>query len=164
MPARYAHAGDVHAAIDRHVCSLDRLLELSARQERDGMGDAPWPPHYRKTARRARTRAAVAASSGHHVAGAAPGRTPVKPAAPRDCAREAQSRRTRRSGAMACASRRGRRAPAALRCAGRCHAWPISDVDAHPCKSRARAGRIAPAGGTARSGERRPAPNTFASS
>ena len=48
MPARYERAGDVHAAIDQHVCSLDQLLELSARQERDGMGDAPWPPHYRK--------------------------------------------------------------------------------------------------------------------
>ena len=48
MPSRYARAGDVHAAIDRHSCSLDRLLELSAQQERDGLGDAPWPPHYRK--------------------------------------------------------------------------------------------------------------------
>ena len=50
MPSRFAHIGDVHAAIDRHVCSLVPLLELSARQERDGLGDAPWPPHYRKQA------------------------------------------------------------------------------------------------------------------
>src|SRR5205085_11957678 len=28
--------------------SLDRLLELSARHKADGLGDAPWPPHYRK--------------------------------------------------------------------------------------------------------------------
>jgi len=48
MPARYARAGDMHAEIDRHPCSLDRLIELSAQHERDGMGDAPWPPHYRK--------------------------------------------------------------------------------------------------------------------
>ena len=48
MPERYARTGDVHAGIDRHPCSLDRLLELSARQEREGLGDAPWPPHYRK--------------------------------------------------------------------------------------------------------------------
>ena len=48
MPSRYARLGDVHAAIDRHPCSLDRLLELSAQQEREGLGDAPWPPHYRK--------------------------------------------------------------------------------------------------------------------
>ena len=48
MPARYAALGDVHAAIDERACSLERLLELSAQQERDGLGDAPWPPHYRK--------------------------------------------------------------------------------------------------------------------
>ena len=48
MPPRYARLGDIHAPIDGHCCSLDRLLELSAQQERDGLGDAPWPPHYRK--------------------------------------------------------------------------------------------------------------------
>jgi hypothetical protein len=34
--------------MDRHPCSLASLLELSARQERDGLGDAPWPPHFEK--------------------------------------------------------------------------------------------------------------------
>jgi DNA ligase D-like protein (predicted polymerase) len=48
MPRRFADRGDCHAAIDSHPCSLERLLELSARHERDGLGDAPWPPHYRK--------------------------------------------------------------------------------------------------------------------
>jgi hypothetical protein len=48
MPARVAAVGDRHAAIDDHAGSLDALLELAARQERDGLGDAPWPPHYRK--------------------------------------------------------------------------------------------------------------------
>jgi bifunctional non-homologous end joining protein LigD len=48
MPARYARVGDIHAGIDQHPCSIDRLLELSAQHERDGLGDAPWPPHYRK--------------------------------------------------------------------------------------------------------------------
>ena len=48
MPLRFADLGDRHAAIDSHPCSLERLLELSARDERDGLGDAPWPPHYRK--------------------------------------------------------------------------------------------------------------------
>jgi DNA ligase D-like protein (predicted polymerase) len=50
MPARFAEIGDRHAAIDEHRCTLDRLLELSARQEREGLGDAPWPPHYQKQA------------------------------------------------------------------------------------------------------------------
>ncbi len=50
MPARFARLGDAHADIDVHACSLEPLLELSAKQERDGLGDAPWPPHYRKHA------------------------------------------------------------------------------------------------------------------
>jgi bifunctional non-homologous end joining protein LigD len=50
MPGRFAEIGDRHADIDRHPCSLERLLELSARHEREGLGDAPWPPHYRKQA------------------------------------------------------------------------------------------------------------------
>ncbi len=48
MPARFAAVGDRHAGIDAHAGSLERALELSARQEREGQGDAPWPPHYRK--------------------------------------------------------------------------------------------------------------------
>jgi len=48
MPARFARIGDRHAGIDDHPCSLDAVLELSARQEADGLGDAPWPPHYEK--------------------------------------------------------------------------------------------------------------------
>jgi len=50
MPARFAAIGDRHADIDRHPCTLDALLELSARQEGEGLGDAPWPPHYAKQA------------------------------------------------------------------------------------------------------------------
>jgi bifunctional non-homologous end joining protein LigD len=48
MPQRFASVGDRHAAIDDHPCSLELVLELSARQEREGQGDAPWPPHYKK--------------------------------------------------------------------------------------------------------------------
>jgi bifunctional non-homologous end joining protein LigD len=48
MPARFARMGHPHAGMDAEVCPLDALLELSARHERDGQGDAPWPPHYRK--------------------------------------------------------------------------------------------------------------------
>ena len=48
MPARFARSGDLHAGMDGQRCALDSLLELSARHERDGLGDAPWPPHYRK--------------------------------------------------------------------------------------------------------------------
>jgi len=48
MPARFARVGDLHQGIDQQAGSLERLLELSARQERDGLGDAPWPPQYKK--------------------------------------------------------------------------------------------------------------------
>jgi DNA ligase D-like protein (predicted polymerase) len=48
MPARFAEIGDRHRAIDDRRCTLDALLELSERHERDGLGDAPWPPHFRK--------------------------------------------------------------------------------------------------------------------
>ena len=48
MPERFARYGDRHAPMDRHAGSLDSLLELSARHEREGLGDAPWPPHYEK--------------------------------------------------------------------------------------------------------------------
>lgn len=48
MPRRWQAVGDPHAAIDDRPDSLEPLLELSARHEADGQGDAPWPPHYRK--------------------------------------------------------------------------------------------------------------------
>ena len=48
MPARFARLGHPHDAMDRAPCSLERLLELSARHEREGQGDAPWPPQYKK--------------------------------------------------------------------------------------------------------------------
>src|SRR3954470_18713977 len=48
VPGRLASTGDPHAAIDQHADSLDSLLELSARHEAEGLGDAPWPPQYRK--------------------------------------------------------------------------------------------------------------------
>ena len=50
LPKRFAATGDPHAGIDQAAGSLEALLELSARQEKEGQGDAPWPPHYRKQA------------------------------------------------------------------------------------------------------------------
>ncbi len=48
MPKRFAKVGDRHAEMDASAGSLEGLLELSARQEKEGQGDAPWPPHFRK--------------------------------------------------------------------------------------------------------------------
>jgi DNA ligase D-like protein (predicted polymerase) len=48
VPRRFAERGNPHADMDRHAGSLDGLLELAARDEAGGLGDAPWPPHFRK--------------------------------------------------------------------------------------------------------------------
>ena len=50
VPAIYAKRGDAGAGIDEAVGSLEGLLELSARHEAEGLGDAPWPPNYAKQA------------------------------------------------------------------------------------------------------------------
>jgi DNA ligase D len=48
VPARYASTGDPSATIDDVAYSLEPLLELAARDEREGLGDEPWPPHFPK--------------------------------------------------------------------------------------------------------------------
>ena len=48
VPERYARLGDVGAGIDARAFSLEPLLELVARHETEGLGDAPWPPNYAK--------------------------------------------------------------------------------------------------------------------
>ncbi len=48
VPGIFAERGDAGAGIDAAVGSLEALLELSARDEAGGLGDAPWPPQYRK--------------------------------------------------------------------------------------------------------------------
>ncbi|MEG9437974.1 DNA polymerase domain-containing protein [Edaphobacter sp. HDX4] len=48
VPERFASKGDPHAEMDREAGSLEGLLELAARDEAEGLGDAPWPPHFRK--------------------------------------------------------------------------------------------------------------------
>jgi len=80
VPARFAAFGDPGAGIDEAVGSLEGLLELSARQERDGLGDAPWPPHYAKAAgepprvmpSRARKTDGEAVPAGPRTAGSSP--------------------------------------------------------------------------------------------
>src|SRR5256712_2461315 len=48
MPKRFAELGDPHTGIDASPGSLEKLLELAAEDEAAGLGDAPWPPHFRK--------------------------------------------------------------------------------------------------------------------
>src|SRR5213083_1236301 len=48
VPQRFAELGDPHASMDAQAGSLETLLELAAEDEAAGLGDAPWPPHFRK--------------------------------------------------------------------------------------------------------------------
>jgi DNA primase len=48
VPARFAQIGDPAAAIDDVEYSLQSLLDLSERDEMEGLGDAPWPPNFPK--------------------------------------------------------------------------------------------------------------------
>jgi len=50
VPERYARLGDVGSGIESRAFSLEPLLDLVARHEAEGLGDAPWPPHYAKAA------------------------------------------------------------------------------------------------------------------
>jgi bifunctional non-homologous end joining protein LigD len=45
---RFAEFGDPHLGIDGAPGSLEKLLDLAAEDEAAGLGDAPWPPHFRK--------------------------------------------------------------------------------------------------------------------
>ena len=45
---RYARVGDLTRGIDEAAGRLDGLLGLAQQQERRGLGDAPWPPHFEK--------------------------------------------------------------------------------------------------------------------
>jgi bifunctional non-homologous end joining protein LigD len=48
VPQRFEKVGDPHAGMDAARGSLEKLLELAAKDEAAGLGDAPWPPHFRK--------------------------------------------------------------------------------------------------------------------
>jgi bifunctional non-homologous end joining protein LigD len=48
VPKRFAEIGDPHADMDAAAGSLEKLLELADKDEAAGLGDAPWPPHFRK--------------------------------------------------------------------------------------------------------------------
>ena len=48
VPARFAKLGDPHAGMNEEPGSLEKLLELAVADDSAGLGDAPWPPHFRK--------------------------------------------------------------------------------------------------------------------
>ena len=138
MAARFAEVGHRHADMDLHPGSLALLLDLSARQEAEGLGDAPWPPHYKKQA------------------GEAPRVAPSRRRTPKFPLREIGRGRDKAevlAGMERWKARHpgGRRAPAAGRCAGRRHARPVPHVDTGPRQPAARAAGASPRTGSARS-------------
>jgi bifunctional non-homologous end joining protein LigD len=48
VPERFAKIGDPHADMNSAPGSLEKLLDLAGKDEAAGLGDAPWPPHFRK--------------------------------------------------------------------------------------------------------------------
>ena len=48
VPQRFVDVGDPHAEMDTSAGSLEKLLQLAEEDEAAGLGDAPWPPHFRK--------------------------------------------------------------------------------------------------------------------
>jgi DNA ligase D len=48
MPVRFAKLGDVHEGIDEAVCDLRVLHEWVKRDEKEGVGEAPYPPNFPK--------------------------------------------------------------------------------------------------------------------
>ena len=146
MIARFREVGHRHADIDSRPCSLASLLELSARQEKEGQGDAPWPPQVQEAAWGTHARATFAAAC-------------AEAPADRGRARGKERRSAGRTRALARASSRGRRASRARRRARGLHARAILDVDSNPREPAARARAAA-----ASAGGSHVAPKTFSSS
>ena len=48
MRKRFAELGDVQAGIDDAVCDLEKLLDWVKREEKEGLGEAPYPPNFPK--------------------------------------------------------------------------------------------------------------------
>src|SRR5216117_2885393 len=48
IPERFSKIGNPHAGMDAEPGSLEQLLDLADKDEAAGLGDAPWPPHFRK--------------------------------------------------------------------------------------------------------------------
>jgi DNA ligase D-like protein (predicted polymerase) len=74
-PKRFQEIGDPHAGINAVSGSLEPLLELAAKDEAEGLADAPWPPHFRKMEGEAPRVAPSRAKSGVKKAATKPPRT-----------------------------------------------------------------------------------------
>jgi len=79
VPERLKTVGDPNEKMDDAAGSLEQLLELAERDEAAGLGDAPWPPHFRKMEGES-TRVAPSRAKGAKTAKKkTSGKTPAKP-------------------------------------------------------------------------------------
>jgi hypothetical protein len=147
VPARFAERGDAWAGIDSAVGSLDALLELSASQEAAGLGDAPWPPHYKKQRdeppRVAPSRRKVSAATLSAAATSLPSHSSPSP---RRRVRRTRSRPRRLEGPVSGSGG----AAARGRCSRRLDARPIDQLDSHSDQSAQHPRGRAPARRSAR--------------
>ena len=156
MPARFATLGDPHAGMDDAAGSLEGLLELAARDEASGLGDAPWPPHFRKTEGEA-PRVAPSRAKGARAKGARAKATKApREKMPLVVVANSPNKEAALAGLerwKAEAPGRGG-APRGRRRARRLDARSVVDLDARPREPAARPGGEPPAAGDAGSGRR----------
>ena len=143
VPKRFAEFGDPHAGIDLAPGSLEKLLELAAEDEAAGLGDAPWPPHFRKMEGEAPRVAAFArplrGEETHRKEATGQGAT--------SGGRQLSGQRSgpRRSGKVEGQTSRSGRASRRGRRVDRLHARQVVHLDPHPSEPPKCAGRVAPA-------------------
>ena len=150
VPKRFEEIGDPHADMDSSPGSLDRLLELAAEDEASGLGDAPWPPHFRKMAGEAPRVAPSRARSAQKKPRTRMPLVVVANSPNKDAALEGLRKvegKTPCSRATACGRRR----------AGRRDARQVIHLDPHPRESSTCARTSPTAAGNSRS-RRRPDP------
>ena len=145
IPKRFAEIGDPHAGMDAAPGSLEKLLELAAKDEAAGLGDAPWPPHFRKMEGEA-PRVAPFARQVHREEAA------DEDAAGGGCELARQRRRAGGSGKVEKQTSRGGRTSRRGRRAGRLHARQVIHLDPHPGEPAPCARSAAAAAGNSRPG------------
>ncbi len=152
VPGRFAAIGDPHAGMDQAAGSLDELLELAARDEARGLGDAPWPPHFQKMDGEAPRVAPSRAKKASRRRRAKRSGPPAGAKMPLLVVANSPDKQAALAGLerWKAAAPRGGRAPRRRRRPGRLDAWALVDLDAHPRQPAAR-----PGGRTARPGDAR---------
>jgi len=99
VPEGFAKTGDPHSEMDAAAGSLEKLLELAARDEAAGIADAPWPPHFRKmdgeAPRVAPSRARRPAAATKKTTAPDDGQSDAPSDAPSDAAAGAKGRKSR---------------------------------------------------------------------